>query len=191
MILMIDNFDSFTFNLVQYFKELGEQVIVFRNDAINIAQIEKLNPDRIVISPGPGTPDDAGISLQLVEHFKGKIPILGVCLGHQVIAQNFGAKIIKAEQILHGKTSNIFHENIGLFKNLEKEFSVTRYHSLVIDETTLPEYLSVDAWAMDNNCRVVMGISDRQLRLFGIQFHPEAVLTEHGHQLLSNFLSIH
>jgi anthranilate synthase/aminodeoxychorismate synthase-like glutamine amidotransferase len=190
MILMIDNYDSFTFNLVQYFKELGEQVSVFRNDGITLDQITELNPDRIVISPGPGNPDNAGISLQLVEAFKGRVPILGVCLGHQVIAQHFGAEIIKSEIILHGKTSKLLHNNQGIFKNIENNYDVTRYHSLVVDESTLPDSLCIDAWSMENNRRVIMGISDRHLGLYGIQFHPEAILTEHGHLLLNNFLTI-
>ncbi len=190
MILMIDNYDSFTFNLVQYFQELGEQVTTYRNDQIDFQQIHQLNPDKIVISPGPGQPKDAGISLQLVNTFKGRIPILGVCLGHQVIAQSFGAKIIKSKLILHGKTSKVIHTNSGLFAQIKNNYNITRYHSLIVQESSLPDNFSIDAWTMDKNCKVIMGISDRQMMLYGIQFHPEAILTEFGHQLLNNFLSV-
>jgi len=188
MILMIDNYDSFTFNLVQYFKELGEEVSVYRNDSIDCKAIEQLAPERIVISPGPGTPNDAGISLKLVDYFKGKIPILGVCLGHQVIAQSFGAKIIKADTILHGKTSTLIHQNSGLFEGIKNRIEVTRYHSLVIDESSLPNTLQVDAWTFDENTKVIMSVVARHLSVFGIQFHPEAILTQQGHNILKNFL---
>ncbi len=187
---MIDNYDSFTYNLVQYFRELGEQVVVYRNDVISCEMITQIKPERIVISPGPGTPDDAGICLQLVEKFKGKVPILGVCLGHQVIAQAFGAKIVKAEEILHGKTSVVQHLGKGLFEGLSTTFPVARYHSLVVEEGGLSSELEVDAWSqgINNTGRTIMSILHKKYKLFGIQFHPESILTENGHKLLKNFI---
>ncbi len=187
MILMLDNYDSFTFNLVHYFQALNQTVRVFRNDAITLSDIEKLNPSHIVISPGPGNPDNAGITLSCIEHFAGKIPIFGVCLGHQAIAQVFGAKIITAQNIMHGKTSEIYHNNDGVFKNIPTPFSATRYHSLVVDKNTLPDDFLVTAWT--KNPEEIMGIKHRTLNIEGVQFHPEAILTEHGIELLKNFLT--
>lgn len=185
MLLMLDNYDSFTFNLVNYFQTLNQTVSVFRNDEIAIADIEKLDPDYIVISPGPGNPDDAGITLECIKKFSGVIPILGVCLGHQAIGQAFGAKIISAQKIMHGKTSQIFHNNEGVFNNIPDQFNATRYHSLVIDRNTLPDEFIITAWTEDQE---IMGIKHRTLPIEGVQFHPEAILTEHGHRLFNNFL---
>lgn len=185
MLLMIDNYDSFTFNLVHYFQALQQTVSVFRNDAITITDIEKLNPTHIVLSPGPGNPDDAGITLSCIQHFTGKIPILGVCLGHQAIAQAFGARIIGAKKIMHGKTSEIFHTNDGVFKNIPAPFNATRYHSLVVERETLSSDFNITAWTDDQE---IMGIKHRTLPLEGVQFHPEAILTEHGMHLLRNFI---
>lgn len=182
---MIDNYDSFTFNLVQYFQELNQPVAVFRHDEITIEQITALNPQYIVISPGPGRPENAGITIECINTFTGKIPLLGVCLGHQAIGQAFGATIINAKQIMHGKTSPIHHKNNGIFNKIPTPFSVTRYHSLVIDKNTLPTELMVTAWTDDGE---IMGIKHREFALEGVQFHPEAILTEHGMQLLNNFL---
>ena len=190
MILMIDNYDSFTYNLVQYLGELGADVKVFRNDKISLAEIEKLAPTKIVISPGPCTPNEAGISLALIQHFKDKIPILGVCLGHQAIGQAFGGKVIHAKQIMHGKTSAIFHKNIGVFTGLHNPINATRYHSLVVEEKTLPPCLEVTAWTKDQhgNLDEIMGFKHREYAVEGVQFHPESLVTESGHQLLENFL---
>ena len=185
MLLMIDNYDSFTYNLVQYLAEIGQEVKVVRNDKISIEEISKLNPQYIVISPGPCTPNEAGISLELIEAFKGKIPILGVCLGHQSIGQAFGGKIIHAQTIMHGKTSKIFHNNKGVFRGIKDPFIATRYHSLVIEKQTLPNCFDITAWTDDNE---IMGIKHKELAIEGVQFHPESILSEHGHDLLKNFL---
>jgi anthranilate synthase/aminodeoxychorismate synthase-like glutamine amidotransferase len=185
MLLMIDNYDSFTYNLVQYLAEIGQEVKVVRNDKISIEEINKLNPQYIVISPGPCTPNEAGISLELIEAFKGKIPILGVCLGHQSIGQAFGGSIIHAQTIMHGKTSKIFHNNKGVFKGIKNPFIATRYHSLVIDRESLPNCFDITAWTDDNE---IMGIKHKELAIEGVQFHPESILSEHGHDLLKNFL---
>jgi len=185
MLLMIDNYDSFTYNLVQYLAEIGQEVEVVRNDKISIEEINKLNPRYIVISPGPCTPNEAGISLELIEAFKGKIPILGVCLGHQSIGQAFGGKIIHAQTIMHGKTSKISHNNKGVFSGIKNPFIATRYHSLVIEKQTLPNCFDITAWTDDNE---IMGIKHKELAIEGVQFHPESILSEHGHDLLKNFL---
>ena len=185
MLLMIDNYDSFTYNLVQYLAEIGQEVKVVRNDKISIEEINKLNPQYIVISPGPCTPNEAGISLELIEAFKGKIPILGVCLGHQSIGQAFGGKIVHAQTIMHGKTSKIFHNNKGVFRGIKDPFVATRYHSLVIEKQTLPNCFDITAWTDDNE---IMGIKHKELAIEGVQFHPESILSEQGHDLLKNFL---
>lgn len=190
MLLMIDNYDSFTYNLVQYFGELGAEVRVFRNDQITIEQIEALAPERIVISPGPCTPDEAGISVEAIRHFADKLPILGVCLGHQSIGQAFGGHIVHAREIMHGKTSMIRHADRGVFAGLEDPFEATRYHSLVIERDTLPECLELTAWteSRDGGVDEIMGVRHRTLPVEGVQFHPESILTQHGHGLLQNFL---
>jgi len=187
MILIIDNYDSFTYNLVQYLGELGQQLKVFRNDAITLPQIEKLAPARIIISPGPGTPRDAGISMDVIEHFAGKLPILGVCLGHQCIGQVFGGKIVRASRIMHGKTSNIFHDNKTIFRGLPNPFSATRYHSLLVKKKSLPPILEISAWTKEGE---IMGLRHKKFKVEGVQFHPESILTEAGKQLLSNFLTL-
>lgn len=191
MILMIDNYDSFTFNLVQYFGELGEEVRVFRNDAIGIEEIRRLEPSHIVISPGPCTPDEAGISLEVVRAFAGEIPILGVCLGHQAIGQAFGGRIVRARRIMHGKTSRIEHDGRDLFQGLPSPFIATRYHSLVIEPESVPEALEIAAWSLDEEGRreEIMAVRHRRHPVFGVQFHPESILSEHGHRLLKNFLA--
>ncbi len=190
MLLMIDNFDSFTFNLVHYFEALDVEVKVVRNNEVSISDIEAINPEYLVISPGPCDPNKSGISLKAIEHFKGQLPILGVCLGHQAIAQSFGANIIRADEIIHGKTSPIHHSNQGLFKDLPNPFNATRYHSLVIDPATLSDEFKVTAWIeRDNHDPMIMGIEHKTMPLHGVQFHPESVLTECGHQLLQNFLN--
>jgi anthranilate synthase component 2 len=190
MLLMIDNYDSFTYNLVQYFGELGADVRVYRNDQISIADIEKLAPEKIVISPGPCTPNEAGISVDTVLNFSGRIPILGVCLGHQSIGQAFGGRIVHAGHIMHGKTSMIHHLDAGVFKGLSNPLEATRYHSLVIDKDSLPECLEVTAWtrAADGAVDEIMGVRHREFAVEGVQFHPESILTEHGHDMLRNFL---
>ena len=185
MLLMIDNYDSFTYNLVQYFAELGAEVVVHRNDDISIEQIAKLNPQHIVISPGPCTPNEAGISVPLIKTFAGKIPIFGVCLGHQSIGQAFGGKIIHAKKLMHGKTSAIFHNSNSVFRGLNNPFTATRYHSLVIERETLPDCLEITAWTDDGE---IMGVRHKTLAVEGVQFHPESILTEHGHDMLKNFL---
>jgi anthranilate synthase component II len=185
MLLMIDNYDSFTYNLVQYFGELGQDVHVHRNDEITLADIYAMQPEKIVISPGPCTPNEAGISVPLIHEFAGKIPLLGVCLGHQSIGQAFGGKIIKAKTLMHGKTSLIHHHNIGVFKDLPNPYIATRYHSLVIERESLPECLEITAWTEDGE---IMGVRHKTLAVEGVQFHPESILTEHGHDLLNNFL---
>lgn len=185
MLLMIDNYDSFTYNLVQYFSELGEEVVVYRNDEITLDKISQLHPERIVISPGPCTPNEAGVSLAVIKQFSQNIPVLGVCLGHQSIGQAFGGRIIHAKQLMHGKTSPIFHHNTGVFRDLPNPFIATRYHSLVVERSTLPDCLEITAWTEDDE---IMGIRHKTLAIEGIQFHPESILSEHGHQMLENFL---
>jgi len=185
MLLMIDNYDSFTYNLVQYFGELGEVVKVYRNDEIELEQVAELRPDHIVISPGPCTPNEAGISVALIERFAGKIPLLGVCLGHQSIGQAFGGRIVHARRLMHGKTSEIAHDGYGVFRDLPQPFIATRYHSLVIERDSLPDSLEISAWTADGE---IMGVRHRTLAVEGVQFHPESILTDHGHQLLKNFL---
>jgi anthranilate synthase/aminodeoxychorismate synthase-like glutamine amidotransferase len=190
MLLMIDNYDSFTYNLVQYFGELGVDVQVYRNDKITIAEIEQLNPERIVISPGPCTPNEAGISLDVIKHFAGKKPILGVCLGHQSIGQAFGGEIVHAGEIMHGKTSPVYHNNSSVFKGLRNPVEATRYHSLVINKSNLPDCFDVTAWTQneDGSLDEIMGVRHKTLPIEGVQFHPESILTEQGHALLENFL---
>ena len=185
MLLMIDNYDSFTYNLVQYLGELGEDVRVYRNDEITLEQIEALGPARIVISPGPCTPNEAGISVGLVRRFAGRIPILGVCLGHQSIGQALGGRIVHAKTLMHGKTSLIHHSGAGVFRGLPEPFEATRYHSLVIERESLPDCLEITAWTEDGE---IMGVRHKTQSLEGVQFHPESILTQHGHQLLKNFL---
>jgi anthranilate synthase component 2 len=190
MLLMIDNYDSFTYNLVQYFGELGQEVRVVRNDAIDVAGIVDLAPSHIVISPGPGTPDDAGISLEILAKLGDGTPILGVCLGHQALGQAFGAKVVRAGRIMHGKTSPIRHRGAGVFAGLPDAFEATRYHSLVVEREGLPDCLEVTAWTEDSDGGVeaIMGLRHKTLRVEGVQFHPESILTQHGHDLLRNFL---
>jgi len=192
MLLMIDNYDSFTYNLVQYFGELGEEILVYRNDKISIAEIETLAPERIVVSPGPCTPNEAGISLDLIAHFKGKLPLLGVCLGHQGIGQAFGGRIVHAKEIMHGKTSEIYHNNSDVFAGLDNPFTATRYHSLVIEQETLPDCLEVTAWTQTEEGEVdeIMGVRHKEYAISGVQFHPESIMTSYGHELLKNFLEI-
>ena len=185
MLLMIDNYDSFTYNLVQYFGELGQEVQVYRNDEITLDKIRELAPEKIVISPGPCTPNEAGISVPLIHEFAGKIPLLGVCLGHQSIGQAFGGKIIRAKQLMHGKTSPIHHKNVGVFSNIPNPYTATRYHSLVIERETIPDCLEITAWTEDGE---IMGVKHKTLAVEGVQFHPESILTEYGHELLDNFL---
>ena len=191
MILMIDNYDSFTYNVVQYLNELQAKVEVVRNDQITIADIISIDPDAIVVSPGPCTPDKAGVSLAVINAFAGKKPLLGICLGHQTIGQSFGGRIIRAKQVMHGKTSPIYHTGEGVFHNLPSPFSVTRYHSLVIEQSSLPECLQVTAWTQqeDGSIDEIMAIKHQDFAIEGLQFHPESILTEHGHQLLANFLA--
>ena len=189
MILMIDNYDSFTFNVVQYLLELGADVTVRRNDEISIEDIERLAPEKIVISPGPCTPNEAGISLETVACFAGKIPLLGICLGHQSIGQSFGGKVVRAKEVMHGKTSMIHHEGKGVFTTLDNPFLATRYHSLVVEPDSLPDCLEITAWTEENGeVDAIMGLRHRELDVEGVQFHPESILTQHGHQLLNNFL---
>ncbi len=190
MLLMIDNYDSFTWNLVQYFGELGAEVRVFRNDEIDIAGIEALRPEHLVISPGPCTPNEAGISVAAIEHFAGRVPILGVCLGHQSIGQAFGGRIVHAREVMHGKVSPIHHADVGVFSGLDNPFEATRYHSLVIERESLPACLEVTAWTRTDSGEVdeIMGVRHRELNVQGVQFHPESILTRHGHDLLRNFL---
>ena len=189
MILMIDNYDSFTFNVVQYLLELGAEVAVRRNDEITIADIEAMAPQKIVISPGPCTPNEAGVSLDTVAYFAGKIPLLGICLGHQSIGQSFGGDIVRAKAVMHGKTSMIHHNGSGVFAELANPFEATRYHSLVVAPETMPDCLEVTAWTEEKGeMDAIMGLRHRELDVEGVQFHPESILTEHGHQLLNNFL---
>ena len=187
MLLMIDNYDSFTYNLVQYFGELGEEIEVFRNDKISIPEIEKLNPEMLVISPGPGTPENAGVSLDMINHFKGKIPILGVCLGHQCIGEVFGGKIVSAPRLMHGKTSFIHHEGKDIFQGLSNPFEATRYHSLVVEKKSIPDCLEITAWTDQQE---IMGLKHKNYLVIGVQFHPESILTKEGKQLLKNFLNL-
>jgi anthranilate synthase component 2 len=185
MLLMIDNYDSFTYNIVQYFGELGEDVRTVRNDEITLDQIADMNPDRICISPGPKSPKDAGVSVDVLKEFKGKLPILGVCLGHQAIGEAFGGQIIRAKQVMHGKTSKIAHTGEGVFKGLPSPFTVIRYHSLAIERASLPACLEVTAWTDDGE---IMGVRHKEFDIEGVQFHPESILSEHGHAMLKNFL---
>ena len=191
MLLMIDNYDSFTYNLVQYFGELGADVRVYRNDRITLDEIAALQPQHLVISPGPCTPNEAGISVAAIQHFAGRIPILGVCLGHQSIGQAYGGRIVHARQVMHGKTSPIYHANSGIFSGLNDPYTATRYHSLVIDRKSLPDCLEITAWTQDNEGEMdeIMGIRHRELNIQGVQYHPESILSEHGHDLLRNFLA--
>ena len=192
MLLMIDNYDSFTYNLVQYFGELGADVHVYRNDKITLEEIEKLAPERVVISPGPCTPNEAGVSVPLIKRFAGRFPILGVCLGHQSIGQAFGGQVVRAREVMHGKTSQIHHKNGGVFKGLPEVFEATRYHSLVVDRASLPDCLEVTAWTQhpDGSFDEIMGLRHKTLAIEGVQFHPESILTQHGHDLLRNFLEM-
>lgn len=190
MLLMIDNYDSFTYNIVQYFGELGQQVEVYRNDQIDLETIQALEPEYLVISPGPCTPAEAGISVAAISHFAGKIPIMGVCLGHQSIGQAFGANIVRAKEVMHGKTSPVYHNNVGMFAGLPNPVRTTRYHSLVIEQSSLPECLEITAWTQDadGNLDEIMGVRHKTLPIEGVQFHPESILTEQGHDMLKNFL---
>ncbi len=190
MLLMIDNYDSFTYNLVQYFGELGVEVVVHRNDQISVDEVERLAPRHIVLSPGPCTPNEAGICLELIDRLQGRFPILGVCLGHQAIGQAFGGRVIRARQVMHGKTSPVFHQGGGVFRNLPSPYTATRYHSLIVDREGLPDCFEVTAWTQhdDGSVDEIMGLRHRTLPIEGVQFHPESILTEHGHQLLQNFL---
>jgi len=189
-VVMVDNYDSFTYNLVQYFGELGADVTVVRNDEVTVEDIEALSPDKIVISPGPCTPKEAGISVETILKFAGKLPILGVCLGHQSIGNAFGGNIVHAKRIMHGKTSPVYHHDSGVFKGLNNPFIATRYHSLVIDQQTLPDCLEVTAWTQDESGNIdeIMGVRHKDLDIEGVQFHPESILTEQGHDMLRNFL---
>lgn len=189
-LVMVDNYDSFTYNLVQYFGELGADVTVVRNDEVTVEDIAKLNPDKVVISPGPCTPKEAGISVDAIRSYAGKYPILGVCLGHQSIGYAFGGNIIHAKSIMHGKTSLVYHNDVGVFKGLSNPFTATRYHSLVIEQATMPDCLEITAWTQDSagNIDEIMGVRHKTLDIEGVQFHPESILTEHGHDMLRNFL---
>lgn len=191
MLLMIDNYDSFTYNLVQYFGELGEEVVVYRNDEITLDQIAALKPDRLVISPGPCTPTEAGISIPAIARFAGEIPLLGVCLGHQSIGQHYGGDVVRARQVMHGKTSPIYHKDMGVFSGLNNPLTATRYHSLVVKKETLPDCLEMTAWTQTEDGAVdeIMGLRHKTLAVEGVQFHPESILTEQGHALLKNFLT--
>ncbi|MEK5322757.1 aminodeoxychorismate/anthranilate synthase component II [Aeribacillus sp. FSL M8-0254] len=186
MILMIDNYDSFTYNLVQYLGELGEELVVRRNDEITIEEIERLNPAYLMISPGPCTPNEAGISMEAIKHFAGKIPIFGVCLGHQSIAQVFGGDVVRADKLMHGKTSQIYHDGKTIFDGLDNPFTATRYHSLIVKKETLPDCFEISAWTNDGE---IMGIRHKSLPVEGVQFHPESIMTEHGKLMLKHFLS--
>ena len=187
MILVIDNYDSFTYNLVQYLGEIGQDVTVRRNDEITLAGIEELNPDHILISPGPCTPNEAGISLSLIEHFKGRIPILGVCLGHQAIGQAFGGEVVRAERLMHGKTSEIYHDGKTIFAGIPSPYTATRYHSLIVRKETLPECLEISAETAEGE---IMGLRHKEYPIEGVQFHPESIMTGHGHTLLRNFVNM-
>ena len=189
-VLMIDNYDSFTYNLVQYLQELGAEVLVHRNDRIDLAGMEALNADRLMISPGPCTPNEAGISVAAIQHFAGKLPILGVCLGHQALGQAFGGQVVRARTVMHGKTSPVYHTGQGVFRGLPSPYVATRYHSLVVDKATLPDCFEITAWTQDDDGGMdeIMGMRHKDLPLEGVQYHPESILTEHGHDLLNNFL---
>lgn len=187
MLLMIDNYDSFTYNLVQYLRELGEEVLVYRNDKISLDDIERLEPGRLVISPGPCTPNEAGISVAAIRHFAGKLPILGVCLGHQSIGQAYGGKIVRADRLMHGKTSPVFHNDQDLFAGLPDPFDATRYHSLLVERASVPECLEITAWTVEGE---IMGLRHRNLPVWGMQFHPESILTLAGMDILKNFLEM-
>ncbi len=188
MILMIDNYDSFTYNLVQYLCELGERVEVYRNDKITCGEVEKLGPCRIVISPGPCSPDKAGITMALIERFAGIVPVLGVCLGHQAIGQVFGGRVVRAGRLIHGKTSPIYHDGRSIFRDIPSPFTATRYHSLILERESLPDCLEISAWTEEGE---VMGIRHRVYPVEGVQFHPESILTEHGRKILQNFLALY
>lgn len=192
MLIMIDNYDSFTYNLVQYLGELKADVRVFRNDEISVAEIEKMAPNHLVISPGPCTPNEAGISIDAIKYFAGKLPILGVCLGHQSIGQAFGGKVIHAREIMHGKTSMMHHNNKGVFRGLECPFEATRYHSLVVEKESLTDCLEITSWTetVDGKMDEIMGIRHKELTIEGVQFHPESILSQHGHKMLQNFLDM-
>ena len=191
MIFVLDNYDSFTYNLVQYLGELGEEVVVRRNDQITVDEIEALHPDRIVISPGPCTPQDAGISIALIRHFAGRVPLLGVCLGHQAIGEAFGGKVVRAGTLMHGKTSSIEHDGRSIFDGIRSPMTATRYHSLIVEEASLPGELEISATCHDRNGqRVIMGLRHRKLTVEGVQFHPESVLTEHGKHIVRNFVAL-
>ena len=192
MILMIDNYDSFTYNLVQYLGELGTEVVVKRNDEISVDDIEQLAPERIIISPGPCTPTEAGISLDVIKYYAGKLPLFGVCLGHQSIGQAFGGNIIRAKEVMHGKTSMMHHNNTGVFSGLSNPFEATRYHSLVIEKETLPDCLEMTAWTENEAGEVdeIMGVRHKEFKLEGVQFHPESILSQHGHDMLKNFIDL-
>ena len=185
MILMIDNYDSFTYNLVQYLGILGEELIVKRNDEITVKEIEALNPDFLMISPGPCTPNEAGVSMEAIKYFAGKIPIFGVCLGHQAIAQVFGGKVVRADRLMHGKTSQVFHDGKTIFANIPSPFTATRYHSLIVEKETLPDCFEISAWTEENE---IMAIRHKTLPVEGVQFHPESIMTSHGMKLLENFI---
>ena len=185
MLLMIDNYDSFTYNIVQYFAELGQEVVVRRNDDITLAEIEALQPEYLVIGPGPCSPKEAGISVAAMQYFAGKLPIMGICLGHQTIGEAFGGKIVRAQTLMHGKVSPVYHHHHGMFKDLPNPVTCTRYHSLVIERASLPDCLEITAWTDDDE---IMGVRHKTLPIEGVQFHPEALLTEHGHDMLNNFL---
>ncbi len=187
MVIVIDNYDSFTYNLVQYMGELGADVHVYRNDEISVNEVLQLQPEKIVISPGPGTPEDAGISIELINAVKGKIPLLGVCLGHQAIGEALGGRVVRAAAVMHGKTSKIYHNDTGIFQGIPNPFIATRYHSLIVERETLPSLLHVTAWTED---RVIMGMDCRELMLFGVQFHPESIMTHEGKRIISNFLQL-
>lgn len=190
MLLMIDNYDSFTYNIVQYFGELAQEVKVVRNDQVTLEDIERWQPQYIVIGPGPCSPSEAGISIAAIQHFAGKIPLLGVCLGHQAIGQAFGGTIVRAKTVMHGRLSNMYHKDVGIFSQLSQPFSATRYHSLVIDQKSLPACLEMTCWTQeeDGSIEEIMGIKHRELAIEGVQFHPESILSEHGHQIFKNFL---
>ncbi|MDH5544585.1 MAG: aminodeoxychorismate/anthranilate synthase component II [Gammaproteobacteria bacterium] len=192
MLLMIDNYDSFTYNLVQYFGELGADVRVVRNDQVTVDECAQMNPDFLVVSPGPCTPNEAGISVAAIKHFAGKIPVLGVCLGHQSIGQAFGGHIVHANAIMHGKTSMVYHQDKGVFKGLKNPLECTRYHSLVIEKKSIPDCLEITAWTQDENGGVdeIMGVRHKELMIEGVQFHPESILSEQGHEMLKNFLDM-
>lgn len=190
MLVMIDNYDSFTYNIVQYFAELGADVRVYRNDEVSLAELEALQPERLVVGPGPCTPNEAGISMAAIRHFAGRIPVLGICLGHQAIGQVFGGQVVRAGQVMHGKLSDIHHADTGVFRGLGNPYRATRYHSLVIDKKTCPDCLEITAWTVnpDGSTEEIMGVRHRTLAVEGVQFHPESILTEFGHELLNNFL---